>query len=148
MRSSGRLRRAITAWMALHAAPGSDGDLGSSSTNVIPISSANDLDGIVALARREAIDLVVVGPRGSAGGRASPIDSARSRGSPPLAPLRRLPHSSKGSKAFSRRILCNATGFRPPAYAVFDEAWRRRKRIRAIAFGRPLRRKGRWSRRG
>ncbi|MCB9726625.1 MAG: phosphoribosylamine--glycine ligase [Spirochaetaceae bacterium] len=101
---------------ALHAAPGSDAIAALARCH--PETRANDLDGIVALARREAIDLVVVGPEDPlAAGLADRLRGAGIATFGPSAAAARL----EGSKAFAKDFM-QRHGIPTAAYAVFDEA--------------------------
>ncbi len=101
---------------ALHAAPG--GAAIEALATCHPETKAKDLDGIVALARRERIDLVVVGPEDplaeGLADRLRAIDVATFGPSAAAAQL-------EGSKAFSKTFM-DRHGIPTAAYAVFDEA--------------------------
>ncbi|MFO0691478.1 MAG: phosphoribosylamine--glycine ligase [Myxococcota bacterium] len=100
----------------LHAAPGSAGMAELAICH--PDTKAGDVAGIVALARREAIELVVVGPEDPL--TAGLADRLREAGIPtfgPSAAAARLEGSKSFSKAFMQRH-----GIPTAGYAVFDEA--------------------------
>lgn len=101
---------------ALHAAPGSDA-IGALAA-IHPDVKANDLDGLVALARAESIDLVVVGPEDPlAAGLADRLRDAGIATFGPSAAAARL----EGSKAFSKDFMARHA-IPTAAYAVFDDA--------------------------
>lgn len=101
---------------ALHAAPGSKaiGRLATCHADV----KANDLDGIVALAQREAIDLVVVGPEDPLAAGLS--DRLREVGVATFGPSAAAAQL-EGSKAFSKDFMARH-GIPTAAYEVFDQA--------------------------
>ncbi len=100
----------------LHAAPG--GAAIEALATCHPETKAKDLDGIVALARREGIDLVVVGPEDplaeGLADRLRAIDVATFGPSAAAAQL-------EGSKSFSKAFM-ERHGIPTAAHAVFDEA--------------------------
>lgn len=101
---------------ALHVAPGSDaiGEL----ARCHPDVKANDLDGIVGLAQREGIDLVVVGPEDPlAAGLADRLRAAGIATFGPSAEAARL----EGSKAFAKDFM-QRHGIPTADYAVFADA--------------------------
>jgi phosphoribosylamine--glycine ligase len=101
---------------ALHVAPGSAalGELGVCH----PETKATDLDGILALAEREAIDLVVVGPENPlAAGIADRLREANIATFGPSAAAAQL----EGSKAFAKDFM-QRHEIPTAAYAVFDDS--------------------------
>ena len=101
---------------ALHAAPGSAAI--ESLATCHPEIKAGDLDAIVALAGRESIDLVVVGPEDPlAAGLADRLREAGIATFGPSAAAARL----EGSKAFAKDFMARHA-IPTAAYAVFDEA--------------------------
>ncbi len=101
---------------ALHAAPGSAAI--SELATCHPGTKATDLDGLVALARTEAIDLVVVGPEDPlAAGISDRLRDERIATFGPSAAAAQL----EGSKAFSKRFM-QRHGIPTAAYAVFDQS--------------------------
>jgi phosphoribosylamine--glycine ligase len=101
---------------ALHAAPGSRAMEALATCH--PGVKAGDLDGLVALARREAIDLVVVGPEDPlAAGLSDRLRAAGIAVFGPSAAAARL----EGSKAFSKDFMARHD-IPTAAYAVFEEA--------------------------
>lgn len=101
---------------ALHAAPGSKAIAQLATCH--PETKAGDLDAIVALAQRHAIDLVVVGPEDPLAAGLS--DRLRAQGIAtfgPSAAAARL----EGSKAFSKDFM-QRHAIPTAAYAVFDDA--------------------------
>jgi len=101
---------------ALHVAPGSKaiGRLATCHAD----TKANDLDGIVALAQAESIDLVVVGPEDPlAAGLSDRLRDVGIATFGPSATAARL----EGSKAFSKDFMARH-GIPTAAYEVFDAA--------------------------
>jgi len=114
---------------ALHAAPGSAAIAALATCH--PDCKAGDLDGIVALARRESIDLVVVGPEDPlAAGLADRLREAGVATFGPSASAAQL----EGSKAFAKDFMARHS-IPTAAYAVFDEAQAARDYVSAL--GRP-----------
>jgi len=101
---------------ALHAAPGSKA-IGRLATCHAE-TKANDLDGMVALAQRESIDLVVVGPEDPLAAGLS--DRLRDVGVATFGPSAAAAQL-EGSKAFSKDFMARH-GIPTAAYEVFDEA--------------------------
>lgn len=101
----------------LHAAPGSAAIAALADCH--PEIGADDLSGLVDLARRESIDLVVVGPEDPlAAGLADRLREAGIATFGPSAEAARL----EGSKAFAKEFM-NRHGIPTAAHAVFaDEA--------------------------
>jgi phosphoribosylamine--glycine ligase len=85
---------------AVFAAPGSDGI--SRDATCFPSVDVGDLGGIVALARREAVDLVVVGPEGPLA--AGLADRLRSAGVAVFGPSQRAARL-ESSKTFAKRFM-------------------------------------------
>jgi phosphoribosylamine--glycine ligase len=85
---------------AVLAAPGSDGI--SRDATCFPSVDVGDLRGIVALARREAVDLVVVGPEGPLA--AGLADRLRSAGVAVFGPSQRAARL-ESSKTFAKRFM-------------------------------------------
>ncbi|MEM9174503.1 MAG: phosphoribosylamine--glycine ligase [Myxococcota bacterium] len=114
---------------ALHAAPGSKaiGRLATCHTDV----KANDLDAIVALAERESIDLVVVGPEDPL--VAGLADRLRAVGVATFGPSAAAAQL-EGSKAFSKAFMARH-GIPTAGYADFDEAAAAHAHVDAL--GRP-----------
>lgn len=113
--------------LRLHAAPGSDGIAREATCH--PEVSAGDADAVVALARREAIDLVVVGPEDPlAAGIADRLRAAGIATFGPSAAAARL----EGSKAFAKEFMRR---HRIPTadYRVFDDEAAARAHVRALA---------------
>ncbi|MFN4088795.1 MAG: phosphoribosylamine--glycine ligase [Alphaproteobacteria bacterium] len=99
----------------LWCAPGNAGI--AAEADCVPIA-ADDLDGIVAFARTEAVDLVVVGPEAPlVAGLADRLEAAGIRVFGPSAAAARL----EGSKAFMKD-LCAAHGIPTAAYRRFTDA--------------------------
>ena len=99
---------------ALHAAPG--GDAMAPLATLHPDTKAGDLAGLVALARRESIDLVVVGPEDPlAAGLGDRLREAGIATFGPSAAAARLEGSKAFAKDFMRRHDIPTAG-----YAVFD----------------------------
>ena len=100
---------------ALHVAPGS---LAMAELAIChPETKANDLDGILALAEREEIDLVVVGPEDPlAAGLADRLRAAGISTFGPSAAAAQL----EGSKAFAKDFM-QRHEIPTAAYAVFEE---------------------------
>jgi phosphoribosylamine--glycine ligase len=93
---------------------------------------ASDVDGLVDLASREQVDLVVVGPE-------LPLtlgltDALAARGVRTFGPSRAAARL-EGSKAFMKEI-CRRAGVPTAPYAVFDDAEAAKEHVRAA--GRPL----------
>lgn len=101
---------------ALHAAPGSKA-IGRLATCHAE-TKANDLDGIVALAKQESIDLVVVGPEDPLAAGLS--DRLREVGVATFGPSAAAAQL-EGSKAFSKDFMARH-GIPTAAYEVFDDA--------------------------
>jgi phosphoribosylamine--glycine ligase len=114
---------------ALHVAPGSSA-MGSLAT-CHPDVKATDLDGLVALAGRERIDLVVVGPEDPlAAGLADRLRQEGIATFGPSAAAARL----EGSKAFSKDFMARHD-IPTAAYAVFEDAQSARAYVEEL--GRP-----------
>ena len=99
----------------LHAAPGSAaiGALAQCHSE----TKAKDLDGVLALAKRESIDLVVIGPEDPlAAGMADRLREAGIAAFGPSAAAAQL----EGSKAFAKDFM-ERHGIPTASYAVFDE---------------------------
>ena len=101
---------------ALHIAPGSAAI--SALGTCHPSIGANDLDGIVALAKSQGIDLVVVGPEDPLA--AGLADRLRSEGIAVFGPSA---HAAQleGSKAFAKDFM-HRHNIPTAAYAVFEDA--------------------------
>ena len=99
----------------VYAAPGSAGI--ASVAQCVPVA-ADDLQGLVAFAEREGIDLTVVGPEGPLA--EGIVDLFRSRGLRIFGPDRRGAEL-EASKAFTKRLLVEA-GVPTAAYGEFEEA--------------------------
>jgi phosphoribosylamine--glycine ligase len=109
------------------AAPGSDGM--AACARCLPDVKANDLDAVVAAARREAVDLVVVGPEDPlAAGLADRLREAGIAAFGPSAEAARL----EGSKAFAKEFMARH-GIPTAAFSVFDELEAARSHVRAAA---------------
>ncbi|MCC7463934.1 MAG: phosphoribosylamine--glycine ligase [Gammaproteobacteria bacterium] len=87
----------------------------------VPVS---DIPGLVALARRERVDLTIVGPEGPL--VAGVVDAFEAAGLACLGP-RRAPAQLEGSKAFTKAFLARhgipTAGYRTFTRADFDAAW-------------------------
>jgi len=108
------------------AAPGSDGI--SRDATCFGAVAAGDADAVVALARRERVDLVVVGPEDPLA--AGIADRLRAEGIAtfgPSAAAARLESSKAFAKDFMRRHRIPTAG-----YAVFDELAAARAHVRAL----------------
>jgi phosphoribosylamine--glycine ligase len=108
------------------AAPGSDGMAREAAT--FPEVAAGDTEAVVALARRERVDLVVVGPEDPlVAGIADALRAAGIATFGPSAAAARL----EGSKAFAKDFMRR---HRIPSadYAVFDELAAARAHVRAL----------------
>jgi phosphoribosylamine--glycine ligase len=79
--------------------------------------TAEDLGGLVDLARREAVDLVVIGPEAPL--VAGLADALRAAGIPAFGPSREAARL-EGSKAFAKEIMREA-GVPTAGFAVFDD---------------------------
>jgi phosphoribosylamine--glycine ligase len=101
---------------ALHAAPGSRALEALATCH--PEVKAKDVEGIVALAQAESIDLVVVGPEDPLVAGLS--DRLRGEGIATFGPSAAAAQL-EGSKAFSKAFM-QRHGIPTAAYAVFDEA--------------------------
>ncbi|HSJ99498.1 MAG TPA: phosphoribosylamine--glycine ligase, partial [Myxococcota bacterium] len=109
------------------AAPGSDGMARDADCH--PAVSAGDVDAVLALARRERVDLVVVGPEDPLA--AGIADRLRAEGIAtfgPSAAAARLESSKAFAKEFMRRHRIPTA-----AHAVFDDLAAARAHVRAIA---------------
>lgn len=94
--------------------------------------SATDVDGLVALAERERVDLVVVGPEAPL--VAGLVDRLEAKGILAFGPSRAAARL-EGSKAFMKELLARAKV--PTAdFAIFDDAEAAKAHVRAA--GRPL----------
>ena len=114
---------------ALHAAPGSDA-IGQCAV-CHPEVAASDIEAIAALARTEAIDLVVVGPEDPlVDGLADRLAEAGVACFGPFAAAARLEGSKAFAKAFMERHAIPTAG-----YAVFDELEAARSHVRALGSG-------------
>lgn len=106
------------------AAPGSDG-MGACVRRLSDVT-ANDLDGIVTAAQREAVDLVVVGPEDPlAAGLADRLRAAGIATFGPSAEAARL----EGSKAFAKEFMARH-GIPTAAFAVFHDLDAARAHVR------------------
>lgn len=111
---------------ALHAAPGSDAMQGLATCH--PDVKATDLDAVVALAAREGIDLVVVGPEGPlAAGLADQLRAAGVAVFGPSAAAAQL----ESSKTFAREFMARH-GIPTADFQVFDEFEAARAHVRAL----------------
>ena len=86
--------------------------------------NASDIPGLVALARREHIDLTIVGPEGPL--VAGVVDAFKAAGLACVGP-RRAPAQLEGSKAFTKAFLARhgipTAAYRTFTQANFDAAW-------------------------
>ncbi len=86
--------------------------------------NASDIPGLVALARREHIDLTIVGPEGPL--VAGVVDAFKAAGLACFGP-RRAPAQLEGSKAFTKAFLARhgipTAAYRTFTQANFDAAW-------------------------
>jgi phosphoribosylamine--glycine ligase len=86
--------------------------------------NASDIPGLVALARREHIDLTIVGPEGPL--VAGVVDAFEAAGLACFGP-RRAPAQLEGSKAFTKAFLARhgipTAAYRTFTQANFDAAW-------------------------
>ncbi|MBX3263335.1 MAG: phosphoribosylamine--glycine ligase [Labilithrix sp.] len=94
--------------------------------------SASDVPALVALAEREAVDLVVVGPELPL--TLGLVDALSAKGIRAFGPTRAAARL-EGSKAFMKDI-CERAGVPTAAYAVFDDADAAKAHVRSA--GRPL----------
>lgn len=94
--------------------------------------AADDVSGLVALAAREAVDLVVVGPEAPL--VLGLVDALEAKGIRAFGPSR-VAARLEGSKAFMKE-LCRRHGVPTADFAVFDDAEAARAHVRAA--GRPL----------
>ncbi len=111
---------------ALLAAPGSDAIAERATCH--PEVAATDVDALVALARREAADLVVVGPEDPLA--AGLCDRLRDAGIPafgPSAAAARL----EASKAFAKEFMARH-GIPTASFEVFDDLERARAYVRSL----------------
>ena len=97
-------------------APGNPGIARLSKVRVVPVN-ADDTASIVALARAEAVDLVVCGPEGPLS--AGLGDDIRALGIPFFGPSRAAAEI-EGSKAFAKRLMAEA-GVPTAAFGVFED---------------------------
>jgi len=108
------------------AAPGSDAM--SALADIRPELSSDDLPGLVALARRERVDLVVVGPEAPlAGGLVDRLRDAGIAAFGPSAAAAQL----EASKAFAKRFMAR---HRIPtaSFAVFEDLAEAQRHVRAL----------------
>lgn len=109
---------------ALWAAPGSDGM--ADAARPVPGVAPDDLEGVVALARRESLDLVVVGPEAPlAAGLADRLADAGVPVFGPSAEAARL----ESSKAFAKEFMARQ-GIPTAPFAVFGDAAAARAHVR------------------
>jgi phosphoribosylamine--glycine ligase len=111
----------------VYAAPGSAGI--SSVAECVAIS-ADDIDGLSAFARKEGIDLTVVGPEGPLA--AGIVDAFRAKGLRIFGPDRRGAEL-EASKAFTKRLLVEA-GVPTAGYGEFRDAPSARAMARELGF--------------
>jgi phosphoribosylamine--glycine ligase len=91
--------------------------------------AAEDIDGLVALARRERIDLTIVGPEAPLVlGVVDAFEAARLRCFGPRRAAARLEGSKAFTKAFLRRHGIPTAGYAAFTRANFDAAWVRSRR--------------------
>jgi phosphoribosylamine--glycine ligase len=110
----------------VHAAPGSDGIARTATCH--PSVSAGDAEAVVALVRREAVDLVVVGPEDPlVAGIADRLRAAGVATFGPSAAAARL----EGSKAFAKDFM-RRHGIPTAGYAVFDDLPAARAHVHAL----------------
>ncbi|RIL00053.1 MAG: phosphoribosylamine--glycine ligase [Proteobacteria bacterium] len=108
------------------AAPGSDGI--AREATCFPDVAAGDADAVVALARREGVDLVVVGPEDPlAAGIADRLRAAGVAVFGPSAAAAQLEGSKTFAKEFMRRHAIPTAGF-----AFFDDLGAARAHVRAL----------------
>jgi len=120
-----KLRRSPSVARVL-AAPGSDGIAREAAC--FPAVAAGDADAVVALARRERVDLVVVGPEDPlAAGIADRLRGAGIATFGPSAAAARLEGSKAFAKDFMRRHRIPTAG-----HSVFDELDAARAHVRAL----------------
>ena len=112
---------------ALHAAPGSDA-IGELAT-CHPETKANDLDGLVALAQSERIDLVVVGPEDPLAAGLS--DRLREKGIATFGPSAAAAQL-EGSKAFAKAFM-DRHAIPTAAHAVFESPEDAKAYVKKIA---------------
>ncbi len=113
----------------LVAAPGNAGIAGIARTEAVAF---DDVPGLVALARRERIDLVVVGPEAPL--VLGLVDALEAVGIPAFGPSA-LAARLEGSKVFAKEIMAEA-GVPTAGFAVFDDAALAEAYVRAA--NRPL----------
>ena len=102
---------------ALHCAPGNAGIAEEERVTCVPVG-AEDIDGLVAYAREQAIDFVVVGPEAPlVAGLVDRLEVAGIKAFGPSAAAAAL----EGSKAFMKD-LCGRHGIPTAAYGRFTEA--------------------------
>ena len=94
--------------------------------------SATDVAGLVALAKRERVDLVVVGPEAPL--TLGLVDALEAEGIPAFGPSRAAARL-EGSKAFMKEFL-GRHAIPTAAFAVFDDVEKAKAHVRAA--GRPL----------
>ncbi|MEZ4333578.1 MAG: phosphoribosylamine--glycine ligase [Myxococcota bacterium] len=111
----------------LHAAPGSAAIARLATCH--PDTKANDVPAIVALAQRESIDLVVVGPEDPL--TAGLADRLREAGIATFGPSGEAAQL-EGSKAFAKAFMARH-GIPTAGYAVFDDAAAAHAHVDAIA---------------
>ncbi len=104
-------------------APGNAGTAGEPKVRNVAVS-AGDIPGLVELARRERVDLTVVGPEGPL--VAGVVDAFEAAGLACFGP-RRAPAQLEGSKAFTKAFLARhgipTAGYRTFTRESFDAAW-------------------------
>jgi phosphoribosylamine--glycine ligase len=110
-------------------APGNGGTAGVGRN--VPVS-ASDVDGLVELAERERVDLVVVGPEAPL--TLGLVDRLAERSIPAFGPSRAAARL-EGSKAFMKEFLARHA-IPTAAFAVFTDAEKAKAHVRAA--GRPL----------
>ena len=113
----------------LFAAPGSDGI--SELARCFPDVAASDVAGLVALAREQAVDLVVVGPEDPlVAGLADRLREAKIAVFGPSAAAAQLEGSKSFAKAFMARHRIPTA-----AFAVFDDLGAARAHVRQLSAG-------------
>ena len=99
----------------LHAAPGNAGMAAQATCHAVPVT---DVPGLVGLARKLHIGLVVVGPEGPL--VAGLVDALKQAGIPALGPTKAAAHL-EGSKAFMKD-LCRRSRIPSAGYKTFTSA--------------------------
>ncbi len=123
----GAREHALATALAAHEVIVAPGNAGTAARFRNAAVAAHDVDGVVALAERERVDLVVVGPEQPL--TLGLVDALEARGVRAFGPSRAAARL-EGSKAFMKEV-CRKAGVPTAAFGVFDDVAKARAYVRA-----------------